>query len=476
MGVAQRRAEIAKAMKSATVSVPRVSVLITARDYGRYLPEAIESALSQTIPCEVIYSDDFSHDNSIETARRYESRGVIVLEAERHLGVCEARNRAIRAATGEFIVHLDGDDVLPVGFVQDHLAAMSDGVPFVYGPAQAFGDHETLWRVPRWQDYDRWFRNTCNTSSMYRKSVLDAVGGWREIAGSMWDWDLALRCSRLGTPSASEATLRYRQHADSWSWSHERGDRSKDDVIRQSIRRANITLTVASILSGRLPKLFDRWMSQLMEATEWTSTPVELLLLDNSKSEAFTRKVRMTCERYAEKFHSVRVVRHDGEIRYTTEKERRDSVATFMANACNRIVSLSHGDLVWIVEDDVLAPGHAAARMLDVLTAGDAPHAATGLYRSRHTGKLIGGHYNDGWKEMLDAPETVTRLDMSGTGCLMFWRDRPAMPSRFESHIHEVPAHDWAWGMELKRKGGMLLAVPDVRCGHASSHKEILSV
>jgi|GEM_PF-4997799 len=118
----------------------RASIVITARNYGRFLPEAIESALRQTVRCEVVYSDDYSQDDSVAIARRYEHLGVIVLESSRHLGVCAARNRGAAASTADYLIHLDGDDILPPDFVERHFDSMAPGVPFVYGPAQAFGD------------------------------------------------------------------------------------------------------------------------------------------------------------------------------------------------------------------------------------------------------------------------------------------------------------------------------------------------
>ena len=109
----------------------RVSIIIAARNYARFLDEAIRSALAQTVPCEVIYADDASLDDSLAIAR---SHGIVVLSSDRHLGVCTARNR------GDYFVFLDGDDRMPPDFIARHLAAISPGTPFVFGPAKAFGD------------------------------------------------------------------------------------------------------------------------------------------------------------------------------------------------------------------------------------------------------------------------------------------------------------------------------------------------
>lgn len=476
MGVLSRRKAARQSLAAPTAARRSVSILIAARDYARFLPEAIESALSQTIPCEVIYSDDASRDESVQVARGFESRGLIVLTTSRHIGACAARNRAVAASSGEFLVHLDGDDVLPRDFVEKHLSAMQPGVPFVYGPAQAFGLFETLWKVPGWEEFDQWKQNTVNTSAMYAQWAFDRVGGWRDGPGSMWDWDLAIRASRLGTPRASEATLKYRQHDGSWSREAERAEGYRGFAkYQQAVRRANATLSIVAVLSGRLPGLFPEWAGRIREALKWVHLPqpAEFILLDNSRSAEFGEMIR-------DEFHgeNARVLPHPDRFEWITERQRRDRVAEFMAHACNRLVSLARGDLIWMIEDDVLVPAAAAAKLRSTLTGGDAPHAATGLYRSRHgTGKIVAGwRAADRWMEMVDVPRQATPVDISGTGCLMFWRDRPAIPKQFKSHVIGVPAHDWAWGMDLKANGGVLLADSDVRCEHVDTMENRIRV
>ncbi len=61
--------------------MPRVSVIIPVYNLATYLPEAIESALGQTLPpddVEVVIVDDGSTDGSGEVARRYAPRVRVV--------------------------------------------------------------------------------------------------------------------------------------------------------------------------------------------------------------------------------------------------------------------------------------------------------------------------------------------------------------------------------------------------------------
>lgn len=476
------------------VETRRVSVVITARNYGRFLPEAIESALAQTVPCDVVYSDDFSTDNSVEIARRYEDRGVIVLSAASHRGVAVARNRGASAASGDYLIHLDGDDVLTPTFAADHLAAMAPGVPFAYGPAKAFGEGPRagkFWKVPEWDVADIWSGNSVNTSAMYARWAFDAAGGWRDGIGTMWDWDLALRASRFGTPRASGAVLLYRQHPESWSHQF----REFDDGVRPGhqleMRKMNARLSIGSIYSGRVPGLLGwspqdsiGWIGRIITAAEVAELPVkpDLTILDNSTNQNAAATLRRTVGEVADRFAVVRIVPHPERFTWTTEIERRDRVAEFMARACNRLLSFSRGDILWIVEDDVLVPVNACHSLRERLAgsidgkAYGCPHAATGAYRTRHgAGYYVAGWHRGGeWPHVTTLPTRPAAIDYSGTGCLMFWRDRPAIPKAFRSHYETAAAHDWAWGMELKSNGGTLLFDPGVKCGHAQSESEVL--
>lgn len=93
--------------------MPSVSVLITCYNYGRYVGEAIESALNQTYAvAEIIVSDDGSSDNSCEMVESYARRDARVkLVRGRHGGMAACLNGAYEASSGEILCFLDADDM-----------------------------------------------------------------------------------------------------------------------------------------------------------------------------------------------------------------------------------------------------------------------------------------------------------------------------------------------------------------------------
>jgi len=102
-----------------------VSVIIPCYNQARFLAEAIESVLGQDYPHkEVIVVNDGSPGNEREVASRFEG-GIVYIEQE-NKGVSGARNTGIRAARGDYIAFLDGDDVyLPHALTE--LASYLDG-------------------------------------------------------------------------------------------------------------------------------------------------------------------------------------------------------------------------------------------------------------------------------------------------------------------------------------------------------------
>ncbi|MEH2449532.1 MAG: glycosyltransferase family 2 protein [Nostoc sp.] len=90
---------------------PKVSVIIPSYNTEAYIAKAIESALEQTLTdIEIIVVDDGSSDKTVEVLKSFTDQRLKVIVNQQNLGVSAARNRALRAAQGEWIAVLDSDD------------------------------------------------------------------------------------------------------------------------------------------------------------------------------------------------------------------------------------------------------------------------------------------------------------------------------------------------------------------------------
>jgi glycosyltransferase involved in cell wall biosynthesis len=228
---------------------PAVSVVIPCYDQGRFLAEAIASAVDQSEPAaEVVVVDDGSTDDTGDVAR---AAGVRCLR-QQNRGLAAARNTGWRAARGDFIVFLDADDRLrpealragleclarypAAAFVSGHYEEIDEGgrvLPtwrelrraddrtFTSGPFQLVQPDGRLGpqtpRPARTSDhYTAMLRRNyigMHGAVMYRRSVLEETGGFDPALRRLEDYELYLRVARRYPVACHDAVAaQYRRH------------------------------------------------------------------------------------------------------------------------------------------------------------------------------------------------------------------------------------------------------------------------
>jgi glycosyltransferase involved in cell wall biosynthesis len=105
----------------------RITVAIITYNWPGALERVLESLARQTrLPDEVIVTDDGSTDETRRVVERVAStfpvRLVHLWQPDDGARMSRARNRAIAAATGDYVIILDGDMVAEPHFVADHEA------------------------------------------------------------------------------------------------------------------------------------------------------------------------------------------------------------------------------------------------------------------------------------------------------------------------------------------------------------------
>lgn len=95
-----------------------VSVIVPGYNYGRFIAEAIDSILGQTVePEQVVIVDDGSTDDTEQVVRRYTDARIEYIK-QQHAGVAGARNAGLNAARCEFVTFLDADDRWRPSFIE----------------------------------------------------------------------------------------------------------------------------------------------------------------------------------------------------------------------------------------------------------------------------------------------------------------------------------------------------------------------
>jgi glycosyltransferase involved in cell wall biosynthesis len=200
---------------------PRVCVIIPCYDDGAVLPEALAS-IREEEPVEIVVVDDASTDPAtVDVLRELERGGTRVVrhEVNRHLSA--ARMTGLAATSAPYVYPLDADDhALPgvLAAAADRLDAVPEAAA-VAGDVEEFGTHELLRAVPEQLDPFRIaYINEYPPTALFRRSVLEQVGGWRTELRGYEDWDvwmaLAERGMRLEHLGPGRAIYRRRLHGE----------------------------------------------------------------------------------------------------------------------------------------------------------------------------------------------------------------------------------------------------------------------
>ena len=187
------------------MSTPRVTIAIPCFNAERWIAACVESALAQTWPAtEVIVADDGSTDGSLAILEKF--GGAIRLIRSGHGGGNHARNQALAVASGEWVQFLDADDYLEPGKIARQFAEAGDGAhaDVIYSPTW-MEDARTATRAPgeidpRLDVFAQWlaWQLPQTGGCLWRKSALDALGGWKEDQPCCQEHELYLRALQAG--------------------------------------------------------------------------------------------------------------------------------------------------------------------------------------------------------------------------------------------------------------------------------------
>ena len=97
-----------------------ISIIVTIYNTGKYLRQCVDSILKSTFQdYELILIDDGSSDGSGDICDEYASRdNRIVVFHKSNAGVSEARNTGLSMAKGDYILFVDGDDLIHPNMIQ----------------------------------------------------------------------------------------------------------------------------------------------------------------------------------------------------------------------------------------------------------------------------------------------------------------------------------------------------------------------
>ncbi|MCU1277794.1 MAG: hypothetical protein JWM53_1340 [bacterium] len=182
----------------------KVSVIIPCHNSSAFVRETAAAAFAQSLrEMEVIFVDDGSVDDTREVIARViaengERCARLVCQAD--AGLASARNHGIEESSGQYILPLDADDLIDPQMLEE-CAAVLDAEPeiaVVYTDREDFGDVEHVWPAGRYElDRLKYF-NQIAYCSLFRRSVWEAIGGYRVNVSGLDDWDFWVAAAARG--------------------------------------------------------------------------------------------------------------------------------------------------------------------------------------------------------------------------------------------------------------------------------------
>jgi glycosyltransferase involved in cell wall biosynthesis len=181
--------------------LPMVSIVTPSFNMARFLPETIESVLSQDYPrIEYIVMDAGSTDGTLDILRSYGDR--IRWISEKDNGQADAVNKGFERSTGEIFTFLNADDVYYPGAVSAAVNAFLEHreCAVVYGDANYTRDDGSILSPYPVQPFDsRLLAHLCyicQPASFIKRSVFAEVGMLDPSLHLTLDYDLWLRIAK----------------------------------------------------------------------------------------------------------------------------------------------------------------------------------------------------------------------------------------------------------------------------------------
>jgi len=178
----------------------KVSVIIPAYNEELALPETLErigKALSvAACPSEIIVVDNDSQDKTKQLAEAFGAK--VFLEKEHNIS--KVRNTGERNSSGDVLIFIDADTLVPDTIFQKIAAVMEDEKCFGGAVAVGYGDFERKWMrfyLMGWAFWGKLFNMAQGAAQFCRKSIFEELEGYDQTIFMGEDVEFYWRLSKF---------------------------------------------------------------------------------------------------------------------------------------------------------------------------------------------------------------------------------------------------------------------------------------
>lgn len=179
----------------------KISVITVCLNAGNTIEDTLLSVFKQTCKnFELIVIDGASKDTTLEIIKKYWDQ-ISYFVSEPDSGVYDAMNKGIKAASGDFLIFLNADDVFCDENVLEEVSKALEKNPdvkFLFGDCQYLSEGKKIDSIQRFNkfkdDFSIILNNICHQSIFYHKSLFEKFGGYSMDYKIYADWDFNIKC------------------------------------------------------------------------------------------------------------------------------------------------------------------------------------------------------------------------------------------------------------------------------------------
>lgn len=233
--------------------MPQIDVLVPSYQYGRFLPECINSIRSQDVDLRILILDNASTDDSVEIARQLASEDarIEVRTRETNLGLMASFNEGVDWASSPYFAIVCADDLVAPGALSRAVRLLDDhpSAAFLIGRELEYIQDEPFphidqsqpesWRMSRGVDFiDERCRNPASFVALWtlvtRTSVQKQAGHYKAHLSYTEDVEMMLRLASFGDVVETSAVQAIRRlHGKNMSNVYLKG-RKSDLIYRKA--------------------------------------------------------------------------------------------------------------------------------------------------------------------------------------------------------------------------------------------------
>lgn len=184
---------------------PKVSVVMSVYNGGKYVCNAIDSIIAQSYKdIEFVIVDDGSTDDTRHLLQNQDDPRIKVIWNGEREGVTKALNKGIQMASSEYIARQDADDISmydrlekQVNYLERNptLALLGTAIKIIDAEGNHLQDIEYPVSPPLIRRALKKYNCFCHGSVVFKKRCFDEIGGYRDAFTTAQDYDLWLRLS-----------------------------------------------------------------------------------------------------------------------------------------------------------------------------------------------------------------------------------------------------------------------------------------